>query len=1083
MTRILQLSRAVLMVFLLFYGLSSANAQTKIKISGHVTDQQGEPMIGIQVVPIGSPQSGGLTDLDGNYSINIPNTVKELSFSYVGYKTQKVFIKGRKRIDIVLREDNKLLDQVVVTGYSSQARSRMTTSIAKLDTKSLASAPRSNVATALQGSIPGLKVSTTSGQPGQTPNMVLRGGTSFDGSGSPLVLVDGVPSSFYALNPDDVASIEVLKDAASTAIYGARAANGVILVTTKKGKAGTSRITFRTKLTYNARPVDPMEYLGAKDYVKFNRLGIQKTHEIFGNKKFQAFLTGGNGAGTGNNTTNSIYTTMYLTPQNKYLLEKGNGWLSIPDPLDPTKTLIFQDNKHSDLFYQNSHAEDYSISFEGGNDKGTYYLGLGALNDKGLVMGASFKRYSATFNGSYKITDRIKVSSSVMYIHSNQKNPFDSLYNLFQRGAGQAPTTRIWYTTPEGPDSCKPHPGTNFGFGNPLYYNDKRPRSNLEQRLSANAQLDFKLTDKVTLSAKGSHFALNSSNEQFAKSYIKGSGQEITKRASYFNYDRTLRNQLTLLARYSDTFAEKHHISALGGWEWFEQKYFKMEAATRLAPTDLIPSMNAGAEAEGKPSSQHTEYAIASLLGQVNYDYDMRYLIGLTFRYDGTSRLGDNKWGFFPGASIGWNVHNEAFYKDSKLRDYISTIKPRLSYGVNGNIEVLGNYTVQGKYEGTPIYDSKGGYVNTALPNPTLLWERSKTLNFGLDLGLFNGRVSMMTDFFIRNVEDKLAGQKLAKWTGFSSITTNNGVIQNRGIEFQLNAELLKLKDFSWNMGLNLTHIVSYAKKLPFNGIDKNRQGGREIFTGNGDETIYVGGNQEGERLGYDLVTAYQYDGIYRTQADIDAHKGRIVEFAYNKDTRYLGDTRWKDINGDNKIDSRDRVVIGRTTPKLIGGINTDINYKGFSLYVKTDFAIGHYLVNGRRIKGLAQTQGNQNGPVEIANSWTPENPNTDVPRYDFTDQQKNHRAGGWDQGDYSSSSSRTLEKGDYLAIREVTLSYNLNKPFLNNLVKGMRLYLTGSNLHYFTGYSGSLPEESHGTDLGRYPLPRTFTFGANLTF
>ncbi len=1072
------------MVFLLFCGLSSVNAQTKVKISGHVTDIKGDPMIGLQVVPLGSAQNGGLTDLNGNYSINIPTSVKELSFSYLGYKTKVVQIKGRQRIDVVLSEDNKLLDQVVVTGYSSQARSRMTTSISKLDTKSLASAPRSNVATALQGSIPGLKVSLSSGQPGQTPNITLRGGTSFNGTGSPLVLVDGVPSSFYALNPDDVASIEVLKDAASTAIYGARAANGVILVTTKKGKVGTSRITFRSKLTYNARPVDPMEYLGAKDYVKFNRMAVRNTQMVQNNKNaFSAFLNGGNGAATGNNPTNSIYTTMFLTPQNKYLLDKGQGWVTIPDPLDPTKTLIFQDNKNDDLFYQDSHAEDYSVSFEGGNNKGTYYLGLGALNDEGLVMGASFKRYSATFNGSYNITDRIKVSSSVMYIHSNQSQPFDSLYNLFQRYAGQSPTTRQWFTNPDGTNSDRPHPGTNFGFGNAIYYQDKRPRSNLEQRLSANAQLDFKLTDKVKLSAKGSHFAVNNSNEQFNKAYMEGSGREITSRESIFRYSRVLRNQLSLLARYSDTFAEQHHISALGGWEWFEQKNFSMNAGTRLAPTDLIHSMNAGAEADGKPYSFHTEYAIASVLGQVNYDYDMRYLVGLTFRYDGTSRLGDNKWGFFPGASIGWNIHNEEFYKDSKIKDYISTIKPRLSYGVNGNIEVLGNYTVQGKYGNTYIYDSKGGYVNTALPNPTLLWERSKTFNVGLDLGLFDGRVSMMTDFFVRNVEDKLAGQKLAKWTGFSSITTNNGTIQNRGIEFQLNAELLKLKDFQWNMGLNLSHVVSYAIKLPYNGLDKNRQGGREIYTGNGNETIYVGGNQEGERLGYDLVTAYQYDGIYRTQAEIDAHKDRIVDFAYRKDTRYLGDSRWKDINGDKKIDSRDRVEIGRTTPWLIGGLNTDFNYKGFSLYVKTDFAIGHYLINGRRVKGLAQTQGNQNGPIEITDSWTKDNPNGSVPRFDLVDRQHNHLAGGGDQGGYTDSSSRLLEKGDYLAIREVTLSYNLNKSILNNLVKGVRLYLTGSNLHYFTNYSGSLPEESHGSDTGRYPLPRTFTFGANLTF
>ncbi len=1082
MKKLLNGSRIILAIILLFSGLTSANAQTKTKISGRVSDVNGAALVGVQIVVQGNSQYGTLTDLEGHYSLLVPQEAKILSFTYVGYQTKLESIKGRQQIDLVLKEDNQLLDQVVVIGYSSEARSRMTTSIAKLDTKTLASAPRSNVATALQGSVAGLKVSQFSGQPGEMPQMTLRGGTSFNGSGSPLVLVDGVLSSFYAINPDDIASIEVLKDAASTAIYGARAANGVILVTTKKGELGRSRVTFRTKLTYNARPIDPMKYLGAKDYVKFNRLGIKQTHEILGTAKYDAFLNGANGAGVGNNATNSNYTTMYLSDKNKHLLEKGTAWTTITDPLDPTKTLIFQENDHSDLFYQTSHAEDYSVSFDGANEKSAYYLGLGALNDKGLVLGASFKRYSATFNGSYKLTNRLKVSSSVMYIHSHIIRPFARLDDLFQNGAGQAPTKRIWHTNPDGTNSNKLHSGLKFGYGNPLYYQDKRPRTNLEQRLSANAQLDFNLTDKIVLSAKGSHFTFNESNEQFLKDFTLGNGYEVKPRRSFVTHKRILRNQFTGLARYADTFG-RHHFSALVGWEWFDDKEFSTFAASANAPTDLILTMNAGAAAHGKPNSTHTEYALASVFGQVNFDYDMRYLIGLTFRYDGTSRLGDNKWGFFPGVSIGWNAHNEAFYKASGLKHYISTFKPRLSYGVSGNIEVLGNYTVQGQYKNTPIYEGKGGYVNTTLPNPTLLWERAKTLNVGLDLGLFNGRISVMTDFFIRDVEDKFAEQKLAQWIGFDTITTNNGIIQNRGVEFQLNAEVLKLKDFSWNMGLNLMHVVSYAKKLPFNGLPKNRQGGIEIFTGNGNETIYVGGNQEGKRLGYDLITAFQYDGIYRTQAEIDAHNGRIVEFAHRKDKRYLGDVRWKDLNGDNKIDSRDRVVIGRSTPSLVGGLSTDFNYKGFGLYLKTDFALGHYLVNSRRVKGLAQTGENQNGPVEIADSWTKDNPNTDVPRYDFNDLQRNHYAGGSDQGDYQSSSSRTIEKGDYLAIRELTLSYNLNKPVLNNIIKGMRFYLTGSNLHYFTKYSGSMPEESLKPDTGRYPLPRSFTFGANLTF
>lgn len=1071
----------------LLSGLNHAELlqQKTVTLTGVVKDHLGVPIEGVQVISDGADKKFCLTNEKGEYQLRVSSNAKHLTFNYLGYDKQHVKINGRHTINVVMQEQDNVLDQVVVTGYTTQTRSRMTTSIAKLDSKVLASAPRSNVGSALQGAIPGLKVVQTTGQPGSTPSMVLRGGTDFNGNGSPLILVDGVPSSFYGLNSDDIASIEVLKDAASTAIYGARAANGVILVTTKRGEAGKSRITFRAKTTWNSRPHDPMKYLGAKDYVKFNRLALGSAREVMGNRfPFSAFITGAHGAGTGNNTTNSVYTTMYLTDQNRYLLENGEGWMTIADPLDPNKTLIFQDNDYSDLFYQNSHSQDYTVSFEGGNNKATYYLGLGMLDDKGLVMGSKFKRYSMTFNGSYKINDRIKVSSNMMYVHSNNTPPYNSLYWLFQRCAGMAPTSRIYYTNPDGSNSNEYHPGGFRSFGNPLYYHDKFPRKNLEQRLSLGAQVDFKLLEPLTLSIKGSHFAINNTDESFSKAYKEGNNM-VTERASAFKYNRYLTNQFTALLQYKDKIREDHHLAAMLGWEWYQNKGFDAWAATRNSPTDLIPTMNAGAEAKNKPTSGRTEYAIASVLGQANYDYDMRYLAGFTFRYDGTSRLGDNKWGFFPGVSLGWNAHNEEFFKNSRVSKVITTLKPRISYGVNGNINPLGNYTVQGTYGTTSVYDSETGYVNTQLPNPTLMWERSKTFNVGLDFGLWNGRVNLMADYFVRNIEDKLAAKKLPKWTGFSSITTNNGTIQNRGIELQLSARVLEAKDFVWNASMNLTHVISYAKKLPFNGIEKNRQGGRLIYAHAGsNETIYVGGNQEGERLGYDLVTGYVFDGVYQTQEQLDEHKDRVVEFAYNKKKRYLGDAIWRDINGDGVINSLDRVVIGRSTPKLTGGFSTDLNYKGWSLYVKTDFAVGHYLINGRRVKGLAQTQGNQNGPLEIRDSWTPDNPHSNIPRFCFTDQQKNHQAAGGDQGGYSSSSSRLLEKGNYLALREVTLSYTWDKPFLNEYVKGAKLYLTGSNLHYFTDYSGSTPEENPGgADTGRYPLPKTVTFGINLIF
>ncbi|MDO5608563.1 MAG: SusC/RagA family TonB-linked outer membrane protein [Capnocytophaga sp.] len=1063
-------------------------------VSGTVTSaDDGISLPGAAVIIKGTT-IGTQTDFDGNYSINAKQG-DVLVFSYVGFSSVERTVGGGNSliINVQLSEEASQLDEVVVTGYGTQTRRTMATSVSKLDTKVLESASRSNAATALQGTVSGLKVTQQTGQPGATPVIVLRGGTSFDGSGTPLVLIDGVPGSFYALNSDDIESIEVLKDAASTAIYGARAANGVIIVTTKKGKAGRSNINFRSKLSMNQRPKDKMKYLGAADYVHFNRMAVANTQMVQGNASaFAAFLTGANAAATGNNATNSIYTTMVLNNNNRHLLNYA-GWQTIEDPVNPGTQLIFMENDMSGLFYQPSHTTDYTLSFDGGNDKGTYYLSLGALDDKGLVVGSGFKRYSGTFNASYKVKDNVKVSSNIIYAHSNNTPPYQSLYNLFQRSAGMAPTSRIFFNNPDGSLSDLYYPGTAPNFGNPMYYSDKFIRQNLEQRLTASAQMDWEFAKNFNLMLRGSYFSVHNQNENFNKAYLD-QGTLITTRNAFTSLERTLRNQYTAVVSYRNTFLEKHNVNVLVGAEYFRENRFVSSAGTRLSPTDLIYTLNAGAEADGKPTSSRTRYAIASTFGQLNYDYDDRYLLGATFRRDGTSRLANNKYDFFPGLSVGWNIHNESFYRDTKISEIVSRVKPRVSYGVNGNIEILSNFGVFGTYGQTSsAYDTQVGFVNNTLPLLDLRWERSTTLNMGIDLGLLNNRITIIGDYFIRDVKDKLAGLTLPLWTGFSSITTNNGTLQNKGLELELNAKIIKTEDFEWDFGAVYYRVRNFAKQLPDNGIDKNRQGGTEIYDPSTGTNIYVGGLQQGERVGNDLIVAYVPEGIYTTQAEIDADAARTVEFAWQKSTRFLGDTRWKDVNGDGVIDYRDRVVIGRTTPNFMGGFTSNFRYKQFSLFVKTDYALGHYIINGRRVKGIAQTQGNQNGPVEILNSWTASNPNTDVARFDLVDRQKNHLAGGSDQGSLHGSSAKYWEKGDYLALREITLSCDVQGTLINDIFKNVRVYATGTNLAYFTKYGGSTPEEASanspelgvvtGSEQGRYPLPRTITLGVNLTF
>lgn len=1054
-------------------------------VTGIVTDATGSALPGTNVIIKGSTQ-GVQTDFDGNYSIEA-NTGDVLVFSFIGYATNEVTVGSNTVINIVLKEDSSVLDEVVITGYGKQSRATLTTSVSKLDTQVLESSSRSNAATALQGSISGLRVTNNTGQPGSTPQMVIRGGTNFNGTGSPLILVDGIPSSFYALNSDDIESIEVLKDAAATAIYGARSANGVILVTTKSGKVGKSSVNYRYKWSSNEERND-QQYISAADHINYNRQGIAWYRESNNNPNgFGAFLDGNHGAGTGNNTTNDPFTTQFLTPTNQYLLNTP-GWSTIPDILNPSKEILFYDNKDvEDRIYQTSHTKDHYLSFDGGNENGTYYLGLGLLDNDGLILGSGFKRYSGKFSGSYKITEKLKVNSNILYSHSNLSlSPLGNDDTVFRRFQGQAATSRTYDSNPDGTWSDVYAVGQNQGFGNPLYYQDKFVRDNLEQRLSASVGLDWDIIDDLTLSLDGSHFAVNNHNESFNKAFRTGSttGPINATRNASVSLGRTLRNQLTGTLNYIKKF-DNHNFNALIGGEYYKDNYFTTSSGTRNSPTDLIQTLNAGAEADGIPYSFESEYVITSVFGRLLYDYNNKYLVGFTFRNDGSSRLGNNKYGFFPGVSFGWNVHNEDFYMNSSINKYVSKLKPRLSYGVNGNQDVLSNYGVFGAYGSQGVYNGQTGYANSILPTLNLKWEKATTLNVGLDASFFNDRLSIITDIYSRDIKDKLANLTLPYYTGFSSILTNNGTITNKGFELEVRGDVVRNDDWTWNIGASFTTNKNYVDKLPDNANDLNRQGGSLIWNAKTGEEEWVGGLQEGQRVGTDLVVAYIQDKIYATQSEADADNSITDELmpAFSRNKRWAGDVKWVDQNNDGVINSLDRKVIGRTTPDFIGGFSTNVKYKNFNLFVKTDFATGHLVWNHIRNKGYGQTQGNLEQPIEVLDSWTPTNTDTDWPRFVFVNGDKNIWRGNESEGSLQTeANSQFWEKGDYLALREVTLSYNVPTKYFNDKIKNLSIYVTGSNLHYFKSTSGDTPEIG-GVQYGAFPVPKTYTVGLNLTF
>lgn len=1074
------------LVFLLFFSLPLLIFGQEKTITGTIVSASDNiPLPGATIVVKGK-SLGTTSDFDGKYSI-LANKGDILVFSYIGYTNTEITVNSQTVIDVVLAENAGVLDEVVVTGYGKQSRAKLTTSVSKLDNRILETSSRSNAGTALQGIIAGLRVTNTTGQPGATPQIVLRGGTNFNGTGSPLILVDGIPSSFYALNSDDIESIEVLKDAAATAIYGARSANGVILVTTKTGKVGKSSINYKYKYSVNNERND-QQYIGAEDHINYNRQSIAWFREVSGNPgAFGAFLNGNQSAGTGNNTTNDPFTTQLLTSSNQYLLNQA-GWNSIPDILNPTQEILFYDNKDvGDRIYQDSEIKDHYLSFDGGNESGTYYLGLGLLDNDGLILGSGFKRYSGKFSGSYRINDNLKVNSNILYSHSNlSRSPLGSDSTVFRRFQGQASTQRTFDTNPDGTMSDQYAVGQNQGFGNPLYYQDKFVRKNLEQRLAASFGVNWNVLNDFTIAVTGSHFSINNHNENFNKAYRVGStqGPLRTAREASVSLTRTIRNQLTGTINYNKNFGS-HNVNALIGAEYFKDNVFNTSAGTRNSPTDLIQTLNAGAEANGIPYSFESEFVLSSVFGRLLYDFDDRYLFNFSFRNDGSSRLGNNKFDFFPGASFAWNVHNEAFFEDLSISNFVNRFKPRFSYGVSGNQDVLSNYGVYGSYGSQGVYNGQTGYANSGLSTPNLLWEKATTFNAGLDLSLFDNRLTLIADVYSRDINDKLASLTLPYYTGFSSILTNNGTIRNKGFDLQLNADFIRNQDLTWSFGATFTKNRNYIQKLPENDNDLNRQGGTLIWNSDTAQEEWVGGFQEGQRSGYDLVVAFEQAGIYASQAEADADNSITDNFVpgASRNKRWAGDVKWVDQNGDGVINNLDRKVIGRTTPDFFGGFTNNITYKNFNLFVKTDFAIGHLVWNHMRNKGYAQTQGNLAQPVEVLDSWTPTNTDTEWPRFVFVNGSRNV----W-RGNESSSSLQNFgnanfwEKGDYLALREVTLNYNVPTGNFNDVIKTLNVYLTGTNLHYFKSMSGDTPEVG-GVQYGQFPVPKTFTLGLNITF
>ena len=1058
----------ILLVLLQGFSMHVFAQQT---IKGLVKDESGNALPGVTVTVKGQPIITK-TDLDGTYSIKVPALKSVLVFTSVGFGEREVVVNDWNPVQVALKGKASALNDVVVVGYGKNTRELLTTSISKLDTKVLENIPYANATSALQGSIAGLRVQTGSGQPGDAPRVILRGGTSINNpnGATPLYIIDGITrANMNDIAADDIESLQVLKDAAATSIYGSRGSDGVIIITTKTGKAGKTVISYSYDLTVSKKG-HTMEYADTKDYIEQARLSVVAIAKK--NPAAISKLQDKTGYGTGNDLSNSTpYTTQYLTAANQHKLNEG--WESMPDPVDPTKTIIYKSTNFADLLYRTAISNNHYLSVSGGTEKATFNMGAGYLTSEGVAISTDYKRLTLNMNGSLKVSNNVEVTGRILYASTNNAAAA-SLANTFYRGTSLPGSTK--YAFEDGTIA----PGQNSSIGNPDYFLKgpyAQQGANSYDNISISLASHVNILPGLTFDPQVSMYKARSDRYDFIPTSMRnGVGTLVTSRIATSSYAKTTQYEASGVLNYKKTFARVHNLSVKAGGSYFKRQNYGFNATGQGASTDLIPTLNASATATLVNGSV-SDLVIEGLFSGIDYNYDGRYILSVTTRYDGSSNLGEeHKLGFFPGVSVGWNMHKEKFW--SVVPGFISNFKLRASYGVNGKTSGLGDFQAQGDYSVSTsgvanAYAGNAAIISNIIPNPNLKWEQSQTKDIGFDLGLFNRRINFMFDYYDRVTKDLLTSVSLPASTGFSTVLTNLGSLGNKGVEIDLSAALLSPSSaLQWTVGFNYGTVKSKILKLPFNGVANNRIGGVLVYDPSVKDYRYLGGLQEGGKVGD--YYAYKQIGIYAT--DEEAAKGpKDMVIGLTDKTKYGGDAAFLDVDNNGIIDDRDRIYLGNPNPTWNGGFSNTLEYKNLFFIIRTDFTGGHTIYNYPAVFADGQLQGDALPTKEyLAKAWKKQGDITDAPRYLWQNQQQNFRP----QSSY-------YQKGDFLCIREVTLGYSLPAKLLERFkIKGIRLNLTGNNLYYFTAYKGNVPEDAETVmDNGHYPIPRNFIFGAKISF
>ncbi len=1084
--------RLLMIIGILFITIFQIIAQDRVITGKVVSSEDGSPLPGVSITVKGTTR-GVTTDASGAYKISVPNNAK-LAFSFVGFNAQDVSVGARTELNMVLKSAATDLDEVVIVGYGTQAKSKATSSIASIKSDAIRDIPVTGLDQAMQGRAAGVMVTSSSGTPGGGVNVRLRGGSSITASNEPLYVVDGIPISTgsfsqlgfgnqttNALNdiaPTDIESIDILKDAAASAIYGSRAANGVVLITTKKGKAGKTQITFNYSTGSSQKYNTTLKSISGTEETKLLQEAVINRYGVLDAKGGLTTPAFGTGTATWNTPgdvaayffSNDAAAYVDQNPTTSKLFyvnsdaEKARNIRTVDVFNDPTKA---NSTNWQDQIFRTAPIKQYDISARGGNDKTTFFASGSIFDQSGIIVGSDYKRYTGRINVDNQVSKKVKIGASLGYTYgySNRINNDNNIYGVLSAAILMASDIPVRFangsygkdnsSSVENPVAAAYEPYNQTTFGRLLG--------------SVNAEVDiikglkFRSAwniDQVTF--KDERFLPNTLN---AASGVNGSG--IATNGG--NQNLSTQNYFT----YSHSINNRHNFTLTAGADYQTSAYDFVYGSATGFPGNTIKKVSAGAT-KTDAGSDGSSWGLVSYYGRLGYDFEGKYLIQGVIRADASSRFGkDNQWGYFPSVSGAWRISKERFMDDITV---VSDLKVRASYGVTGNSEIP-NFGSRGLLGSGNAYQLQAALTPNQIANPGLKWETTTTSEVGLDMGLFKNRITLSAGYYSKYTKDLLLNVNIPATSGFTTILQNFGEMENKGFEFTVSTENVKTKDFTWTSNINIS-------------ANENRI--RKIF-GNAFAVGFGSWIAQDEALG--SFRGYKVDKIFQTQEEIDAANAAAKAAGgsvYQSSLTKPGDIKFVDVNGDGKIDATDQVILGSAQPKFFGSFTNDFTFKGFDLRVFFQFVQGNKILNYTRdfSEGMNSVFGQTDG---VLNRWTPTNTNTDVPRAVWGDPNNNRRV-----------SDRFIEDGSYVRLKNVSFGYTIPKLLTNKIkVDRIRVYVQAQNLLTFTNYKGMDPEVStfntqntaigggsnttanaaQGTDFLTFPQARTYTFGVNIGF